>query len=775
MAQREGNYRNNKFTFGYLNTAQDRNDVERPGLTRLEGVDLDALALGVVKGSNYTDAGHGLRDFRSCQVVGDNFGLISQYEYSVDSYTTVESPVVHEDYEAWDNGWVGVRIRKDDQPVRTLTTCNFVYNNYNNSVICYATLEYYKGDWDDGATYSDSVSHLVWNGSTLGWVQFSFNPGPMEPVDVFIGLNELSDVIGDGSSGGSVTVSNRYFGLAYENDSGTLFAIDKYLRKPDPPSLSIATSQGGVSIAETVEWVGFGMDDVSVVIGENGSMPDINGMVTINPALYNQTTRSFSYQIRVRDDEVSFERKIGGGVWGGNYPISGIDGDNVGYSNVDHGVYIAMDSSYTYNAGDMFTFSISNNVLEDGDYHYLVSSVVKEGASEVESVYSQSVRIAISNEDYLGKQIAYNKAEIKVERDAVAEKWVYRIGPRDDEWSRIAKVLPIPFDDPSDTEYVFVDDVSIASVIDAKIINDINIESVSDIMASVGATSISHMFEKDNRLWIIPKEKQDVMFFSEPLEWWRWKRTNSIGFNGDFKGIEHIRDDKNVSVQNTAAVVTSQGLYNVYGSGVDDDKYVRIEHERSFSAIDNTLVKANNVLYMMSDGDDYEDGEWGRKLYSYDLTSLKELSATVKGSEPFLNNNSDVLYINQIAGNKLKIMLDNNGKMMIYHIQGEGFGESSEYTESADEWFIETKTEYPNNSYAGKFGDADRIRFEYSGEIDVTWVVDGNDQPTITLPNAQRGLPIELATDQAFGMNYSLKLHGKNGAILYDMYMVKEK
>lgn len=634
--QQEGDYRNNKFTFGYLNTAQDRNDIEDDGLAVLQGVDLDALALGTVRSSNYVSAGSGPPDWTTANIVGENF---------------------------------------------------IIYDGKVNKT------------------------------STNGWIPYE---------------------------------------------------IDTYLTPPDAPSISIAVSNGGVALSDSSTWTGFADGDVKVSISDGGVRPILSGKVTIDPSSYNQTTRSFSYEIRIKNGGTQFERKLNGeAAFSGSYDIDGSSGSNVGYHDVDYSVYICMDSAETYTDGDIFSFSISNNVLEDGDYHYLISSVVTENGTEIESLYSPATRIAIKNENYLGQQISYNKAEITVDRDMGADKWLYRKGPRDKEWFRIAIILH------GSGSTVIVDDITEASITDGKIISDISVSSMQDLLDSVGSSSWSHIFEKDNRLWAVPNEKQTVVFFSEPLEWWKWSKNNSLGFNGDFRGIAHIRDDKNVQISNTAAIVTSNGLYNVYGTGTEKDPYIRIEHEKNFGTVADSLVKANNVLYMVSDGSNYEDGEWGRKLYSYDLTTLTELSAIVQKSNPFINDVKPVTYVNQIGGNKIKILMD-DGTMMIYHILGNGFGESSDTLESSGNWSVQSKTYYPKNSYAGKFQNSDRLRIEYSGEIDIIYVVDGVDQPTITLLDVARGKPVEISVPPTMGMNYSVKINGKNGAILYDAIWVKE-
>ena len=89
--QQQGDYRNNKYEFGFLNTAQDRNDLKDNDLTVLNAVDLDALALGTVISSDYADAGGTGPDYSVANLTTNQFrvnGVTDSIEVHIDSIWT---------------------------------------------------------------------------------------------------------------------------------------------------------------------------------------------------------------------------------------------------------------------------------------------------------------------------------------------------------------------------------------------------------------------------------------------------------------------------------------------------------------------------------------------------------------------------------------------------------------------------------------------------------------------------------------------------------------
>jgi hypothetical protein len=543
--------------------------------------------------------------------------------------------------------------------------------------------------------------------------------------------------------------------------------IDGYLTAPGPVTIIIEESNGGVNYINSGSWVGFVESDITVE-GEKGSAnPNLSNTVMINPSNYSRSNQTFTYIITVQPGGTTYTSEIVGVGTFGPYAIAGVSGANTGYQDVGYSVNLAMDSALSYSSGDTYTFDVAQDLLEDGDYFYSVSEVTHIKGKDIESLYSTVETARIRNENNLGALVSYGRPLITVARDVANDKWVYRKGPRDEEWYRIAIVSS----GSGDAE--FVDNILTSSLIDTRIIEDLNPVSMATLLDAADSTSWGYIFEKDNRLWAVPSQKKDVVFYSEPLEWWRWTKANSIGFNGDFRGTASLRDSNNVSVQNTAVFVTSSGLYNVYGNGSDDEPYVRVTHEANFGTVQDSLVKANNMLYMISDGTSYQDGEWGRKLYSYDLTRLEELSGIVQNSDPFVDNAKTISYVNQIGGNKLKILMSDN-TMMIYHIKADGFGESNTTTETNSDWHIRTATFHPSFAFNGKFHNVDKFRMEWNGSIDIEWFVEGQSQGVTTYTNASRGWD-EFMLPGLFGGNCSLDIKGDNGAVLYDLYMVSAK
>jgi len=632
--------RNRKFTFGFLNTAQDSNDVDMVNCVELNGVDLDKLGLGTVQSSDYTSAGVGAPDWQSTEIVGDDF-----------------------------------QIDGND-------------------------VEFYNGS---------------------SWV-------------------DIDDYL-------------------LPNSGAT----------PDAPSIVLEESNGGVNFNDSGSWTNFTESDITIDGEKDAGQPTITNKVMINPSNYTQTTKAYTIKIRIKAGATTFERYIIGfdTTYTGTYAISGVNGTDATYINIGWNLYIAMDQAESYTANDEFIFNIATDLLEDGTYFYTVSQVKEIDGKEIESLYSDVESAKVSNEDNLGALIAYSRPVITITRDSTDDQWLYRKGPRDEEWYRIAII------ESGSGDATFPDNILTSSLIDTKIIADLNPVSMQALLDSVDSTSWSHIFEKDNRLWAVPAQKKDVVFYSEPLAFWRWTKTNSLGFNGDFRGVASLRDPSNVSVQNTAVFVTSNGLYNVYGNGTDDTPYVRITHEGSFDTVADSLVKANNVLYMVSDGATYNDGEWGRKLYSYDLTRLTELSGIVQNSNPFVSNSKTISYVNQIGGNKLKILMSDN-TMMMYHIRANGFGESNTTIEAADDWALKTATFHPQYSFMSKMMNVDKFRMEWNGTLTLEWTVDGESQGVDTYTNASRDWE-EFMLPAQWGGNTELEINGDNGAILYDFFFISDK
>jgi len=613
--------RNRKFTFGFLNTAQDANDAEITSSVELDGVDLDKLALGTAQLENYSSAGSGAPDWQTTQIVGDEFQI----------------------------------------------------------------------------------------------------------------------------SGNNVQ---------YEEGGTTFTNIDSYLTAPDTPSVVLHDNGAFIEVVEA-EYIGFTASDVVEQDTAHATKATISGVGYVKP------NESLSLKARLTDGKTNFQRWINTiNAWDDKHACDGT------FKSFANGVNVSVPAALaaSLSDGDQFVFNVSEDLLEDGNYFYTLSIITEDGSKEIESLYSDVAKITLANENNLGALIATNKPKVTVPRDATDDQWLYRKGPQDEEWYRIVIIES----GAGDAEVV--DNILTSSLIDTKIIEDLNPVSMADLLASVDSTSWSHIFEKDNRLWAIPAQKKDVVFYSEPLAFWRWTKTNSIGFNGDFRGTASLRDTSNVNVQNTAVFVTSSGLYNLYGNGTEDTPYVRVTHEENFGTVADSLVKANNVLYMISDGEDYNDGEWGRKLYSYDLTSLTELSGIVQNSDPFVDDNKTVSYVNQVGGNKLKILMTDNSSM-IYHITGNGFGESS--STSLTTWSLKTAVFHPQFSFQGKMMNTDKFRMEYNGTVNLEWFIEGDSQGTDVYTRATRGWD-EFMLPGKFGGNCQLKVSGTTG-VLYDFWFVSRK
>lgn len=594
-----------------------------------------------------------------------------------------------------------------------------------------------------------------------------------------LGTLQSSSYVGQGTGAPDMTTAS-IASTDFFIDTGDIFidtgalgkSLDSYIDTPPAaPSIIIEESNGGVEFSDTGTWVTFVESDITVD-GEKGSAnPNVvaGQKVMINPSNYTQTNKSFTYFIRIKTGGTEFERWVQGVDSGytGTYPISGTAGSNAGYSNVLYDIRICMNSALSYSDGDVFKFSVAQDLLEDGDYFYSVSQITQfVTGEEVETIYSDPETVRIRNENYLGQLVSYGRPVITIARDADDDKWLYRKGPNDDEWVRIAIIA-------SGTGSVtFADNILVSSLIDIKTVTTLNPETLQGLLDVSGATSWAYIFEKDNRLWAVPSDRKDIIFFSEPLVWWRWARTNSISFDGDFVGFTELRDSGTVELKNTAVFQTTSGLYNVYGDGTEDSPYLRVAHEKSFDSALNASVKVNNKIYIITDGASYDDGEWGRKLYEYDMVNLVELSAKLRGSAPFLSDTVTVSYMNHIGGDKILIVLD-NGTTLVYHIKLEGFIETTSALETAGDWSWKSGIFHPIYSYATKLANVDKYGMVWQGDIDITFTIDGVDT-VVSHSNPTRKFG-EFLTPPNWGKEMTFQIDGTSNAILYDFYWIADK
>jgi hypothetical protein len=543
--------------------------------------------------------------------------------------------------------------------------------------------------------------------------------------------------------------------IEYDSGSGWV-NIDDYLTAPNKPNTVLTDNGAFVDLIED-NYIGFTATDVIIQDTPSATKATISGKDYATP------NQSYSVKARLTDGKTNFQRFINTtNSWDDKHPCDGT------FANFLNGLYVSVPAALasTLNDGDQFVFNVSEDLLDDGTYFYSVSMVTEINSLEIESLYSEVSNITLKNEDSLGALVATNKPGVTVTMDPNNRQWVYRKGPNEDEWVRIKIV------EPGTGDYTFTDNIQISSLIDTKIISVLNPDDLDGLLDASGATSWAYIFEKDNRLWAVPADRKDLVFFSNPLEWWRWTRTNSIGFDGDFTGMTELRDTMSVELKNTAVFQTTSGLYNVYGDGTEDSPYLRVAHETDFSSTSNGSVKANNLIYMITDGSTYEDGPWGRKLYSYNMKDLIELSGRVRNTPPFVSDTVGVSYINQIGGDKLLIVLD-NGTNLVYHIKLGGFLETTSALETAGDWNWKSGIYHPLYSFATKMGNVDKYALVWNGDIDITWSIDGV-ETTVNHTATQRSY-LEFQLPGNWGKEMTFEINGMGGAILYDMYFIGDR
>jgi len=441
---------------------------------------------------------------------------------------------------------------------------------------------------------------------------------------------------------------------------------------------------------------------------------------------------------------------------------------------LEDGITVRFDSGDANAPGDQATLSVTTLPLEDGVYSYTMVNVKNTGLApqlDLESLPSEPTLFTLDNiSDVDGDRQANNKAQVSF--DAVLpsntdDQWLFRKDPDANDFVLVAKrsVVGTTFDD----------DVEIGSLSKLILLEGIDDLQFSELLTAVGATDFSHIFEKDNRIWLVPTERQDLLLYSESTDFWRFRLANTFSFNGDIREVRFIKDNSVVGGEFTTVIFTSNGIYHIVGNGTENAPYKRFEAVPDVVVQENSVVDLNGTLMITSESTAYDEGRYGRKIYEYDLSRLVEVSARARNDVFFTNGSFAVDWSKMVGGDKYIAYTSNNTRGMLYHRDVEGLMPIA--TDQANAWFWESRTFTVQDFQKVWPAQSRFFKFDFEGPLTFTLTVSGkvegqDDVFTFPKTHATRAEFVQRIP-RLQGPKWKISFSGDETTILHNFYFVQ--
>lgn len=464
----------------------------------------------------------------------------------------------------------------------------------------------------------------------------------------------------------------------------------------------------------------------------------------------------------------------------------GVALDGGSYQTLRHQIQVNMPTEATqsggvsgpYVVGDTASTTVTKSSLPDGDYVYTIVNVKSSGLDpdvDVEGLPSEVVSYIVANLDASGELIEGGPLSAEITFPPLPnntdEMWLFRRGPDDESFIRVATDLV--------GGAVFIDTLQASSIVPLIIMQSEDDEAFYDLNIAVGNPSqqFVKLFEKDNRLWLVPADREDLVLYSRLGDWWGWQRDNSFSFTGDITDIAQVRDPTVVGGQFTTVFATTSGIFHVTGNGSEQSPFVRVDAVRNIFVEANSLIDMNGVLMLMSRSTDagYDTGEYGQKIYEYNLQSLREVSARVKNSA-VVTSTEEVEYAEMRGSDKYLIKKENVDELLLYHRDAQGWLTISQDGED-DGWVWQSKRYAPDVGTRVTQG-ARLIKLDFVGDLTITFRLYGSDDsvaPFLTTMNfvlATRG-EIRQRVTPLQGQKWDVLVEANdNSTVLYDYYYV---
>lgn len=508
----------------------------------------------------------------------------------------------------------------------------------------------------------------------------------------------------------------------------------------------------------------------------------------INPTSAYSGLQTESYILEIQDDTlgaITWKWKFGFDLTFRefNIPLAGGTYVDIGANRVQVNLPTEVDQtagpSGAYVIGDTASTTVSKDVLPDGVYSYLIVNIKKTGITpeiEIQGLPSETSTANIANFDGAGNPIQGGPLVTRVTYPALAnntdEMWLFRKGPDDDEYFRI---------DVSTLGGVSIDDtIEAVSLVPLIILDSEEDESFFDLNVAIGNPSqeFNKLFEKDNRLWLVPEDRQDLVLYSRLGDWWGWQRVNSFSFIGNITDIAQVRDPTVVGGEFTTVFGTEEGIFHITGNGTEPAPYTRVEAVSDIFVEANSLVDMNGILMLTSRSATgiYDEGPYGQKVYEYNLQSLIEVSSRVKES-PFITSIQDIEYAEMRGSDKYIVKKVDVDEILLYHRDIRGWVQVTQAGED-DGWSWRSKKFTPIVFERMPIAYARLMKLDFIGKLKVQFTLEGINSATpevvsITYDNAQRQEVFQrlpALKGRKWFMDLTTELDPTT--ILYDFYFV---
>jgi len=722
-----------KLNLGMLNTAQDATNIKEFEGSVVEGLELDQIALQTLTGSDYTNLVQGtagLPDTTLASLGSTNFRINSGSGFV--EYETA-------------GGWLSFPT---------------VFGSDSAALVSIGLSE------DDvvSTTIRDDMDSKLLTASSDGNVDYTLN---IPDDKLTFTTTAVSNTGTTNTMSTTDDMSVKMSAAAY--DGSTPWT----LRAQDVIDITVVEDSGALDTTVKIEYVTLdNLTPTEINVNKNELVEIVSGVEVL---FVNGTyTAAETGQITITFDaivEVNFRSDSVGNV--SMELIKGIP------TYVTSGISVTFDD-VAYDLGEFGSVALNVDDLPDGDYGYKVSQLAEAGGIYESTggdlprlAPSDTDKIIIKNFDDLGERISARVPEIDVPVTSDLTSEVFRLDEGENDFIRVdlSKATNIG-------GAVYLDTVRIVEL-DSIILLDQNDENETEFNAALKNTSEKYdqIFTKDNRLFRVPFDRKDLLVYSRAGEWWGWQRENSFAFDSDIARVISVRDPSTVGGTLTSVVFTENSIYHMTGGGFEGDPYTVTKQIDDIQVEANSIVNANGTLMFTTKSSDgvYNRGDYGQKVYEYDLQTLVEVSAKIQVNS-VLNSTNSVEYAELLGGDKYVMKKNSLDDLLVYHRDAEGWCVTNAASETAGTWEWKSKKFTPSIMERFKLGNARKFKMDFDGTITLTfdvWYKNSDDVNTFSIDfDSVDRVEILNYLPHIKGSIWQFTLSGEN-ANLYNMWMVR--
>lgn len=432
---------------------------------------------------------------------------------------------------------------------------------------------------------------------------------------------------------------------------------------------------------------------------------------------------------------------------------------------------------------EIFEINVSSSSLLDGDYSYKLVGVKFTDTDpyvEIHSTPSEPVSISLKNLDEAGDRVANLVPVIKIPPaisariDGMDRVDVYRKDPDSTDYVKIAE-------NANAYAVEFLDTLLVSDLPRIEFLDEESDETFTKLNEAIGNSSGNYekVFNKDNRLFLVPSDRKDLLLYSREGDWWGWRRENSFVFNGDITDVVVLRDTMALERTVTLVIFTTKGIYHITGEGNVASPYfvvpvVGTDDFTNLSVQPNSVINANGTIMLMSKSSDgaYDTGAYGQKIYEYDLQKVTEVSGRIR-SNTLIEGTGNVSYANLIGGDKYVTKLDTKTDGLVYHRDARGWVAF----DSDARWRWESKRFLTQQSSRTSPANAKAFKIDYEGNVTLTFIYQRlggtTNQSVVNLSSGSR-ITMENVLPYGMGEGWQIALEGADAnAIVHNFWFVQ--